>query len=30
VGVLAHLALVGIGVAIATYGVWGWSIEPTD
>ena len=30
VGLLSHLALVGIGVAIATYGVWGWAIEPTD
>lgn len=30
VGLLSHLALVGIGVAIAIYGIWGWSIEPTD
>ena len=30
VGLLSHLALVGIGVAVAIYGIWGWTLEPTE
>ena len=30
VGVLSHLALTGLGVAVIVYSVWGWALEPTD
>jgi cytochrome c oxidase subunit 1 len=30
VGALAHLAIVGLGVAVVVYAIWGWALEPTD
>jgi cytochrome c oxidase subunit 1 len=30
VGALSHLAITGLGVAVAVYAVWGWALEPTD
>ncbi|MCK9487196.1 MAG: cytochrome c oxidase subunit I [Dehalococcoidia bacterium] len=30
VGLLSHLALSFVGVAVLIYGIWGWSLEPTS
>lgn len=30
VGVLAHLAVLALGVPVIIYSVWGWALEPTD
>jgi cytochrome c oxidase subunit 1 len=30
VGVLSHLAVTALGVAVIVYSIWGWALEPTD
>ena len=30
VGSMTHLSVLGLGVVICIYGVWGWALEPTD
>ena len=30
VGALSHLAVTGVGVVVAIYGIWAWTLEPTD
>ncbi|MBM3140492.1 MAG: cytochrome c oxidase subunit I [Candidatus Rokubacteria bacterium] len=30
IGVLSHLAVTALGVVIAIYAVWAWTLEPTD